>query len=75
MDGDNCSDDQVELFDKLSIKNKVIITMKEYPQYKSVFAIRRSDYPQGKILEYDLLMEVLGGMNCLILFILLIQGK
>jgi uncharacterized protein (DUF1919 family) len=55
MDGDDCSDDQVELFDKLSIKNKVIITMKEYPQYKSVFAIRRSDYPQGKILEYGLL--------------------
>ena len=55
MDGDDCSDEQVEMFDRLSVKNKVIITMKEYPQYKSVFTIRRNDYPQGKILEYGLL--------------------
>ena len=55
MDGDNCHDCHVEAFDKLPQQRKVIITMKEYPQYRSVFAIKRKDYPQGKLLEYGLL--------------------
>ena len=55
MDGDNCDDCHVETFDRLPIGRKVIITMKEYPQCHSVFAIRRKDYPQGNLLEYGLL--------------------
>ena len=55
MDGDNCYDCHVEEFDNLPVENKVIVTMKDYPQCRSVFAIRRKDYPQGKLLEYGLL--------------------
>ena len=55
MDGDNCTDSQVKAFDQLPHPKKVIITMKEYPQYSSVFAINRKDYPQGKLLEFGLL--------------------
>ena len=55
MDGDTCNDYHVEAFDKLPQQRKVIITMKEYPQCRSVFTIRRKDYPQGKLLEYGLL--------------------
>ena len=55
MDGDNCYDSHVEAFDRLPQQRKVIITMKEYPQCQSVFAIKRKDYPQGKLLEYGLL--------------------
>ena len=55
MDGDNCSDNQVKGFNQLPQSRKVIITMKEYPQYQSVYAINRKDYPQGKLLEFGLL--------------------
>jgi len=55
MDGDNCSDDQVAAFDNLPEERKVIITRKEYPELKSVFAITRSDYVQGDILKYGLM--------------------
>ncbi|MBQ6068561.1 MAG: DUF1919 domain-containing protein [Bacteroidales bacterium] len=55
MDGDNCLDYHVEAFDRLPMDRKVILTMKEFPQCKSVFAIKRKDYPQGDILEYGLL--------------------
>lgn len=55
MDGDNCDDNHVEAFDKLPVCNKVIITMKDYQNCHSVFAIRRRDYPQGALLEYGLL--------------------
>jgi len=55
MDGDNCSDIQVRDFDNLPIKNKVVITMKNYPECPSSFAILRKDYVQGEILKYGLL--------------------
>lgn len=55
MDGDNCSDSQVKRFNQLPQSRKVIITMKQYPQYQSVYAINRKDYPQGKLLEFGLL--------------------
>jgi len=57
MDGDNCSDEQVRAFESIPVKNKVIITMKDYPEYKSVYAIKRPDYIQGDILKYGLLKE------------------
>ncbi len=55
MDGDNCSDQQVRAFDSLPWQRKAIITMKEYPKIKSVWAITHPDYKQGQILEYGLL--------------------
>ena len=51
MDGDNCSDSQVKRFNQLPQSRKVIITMKKYPQYQSVYAINRKDYPQNQPLE------------------------
>lgn len=55
MDGDNCSDQQVRAFDSLPWQRKAIITIKEYPEIKSVWAITHPDYKQGQILEYGLL--------------------
>ena len=54
MDGDNCTEQQVKAFDSLPQKHKVIITMTEYPEIKSVWAITHPDYRQAQILEYGL---------------------
>jgi len=63
MDGDNCSDEQVKAFDDMPIKNKVIITMKDYPMYRSVYAIKRPDYVQGDILKYGLMRGAVRGFE------------
>mgnify|MGYP000922651831 FL=1 len=42
-DRDGCTDADIEAFDKLPFKNKVIFTHKNYPQYKSAFYIKGFD--------------------------------
>ena len=57
MDGDNCTEEQVKSFECIHVKRKVIITMKNYPECKSVFAIKRQDYVQSEILKYGLIKK------------------
>jgi len=57
MDGDNCTDQQLQEFDKLPQEKKVVLAMSEHPEIKSVWTIKHPDYPQGKILEYGLLFK------------------
>lgn len=54
MDGDNCSDEQVEKFSRLPIDNKVIFTMKPYPEIPSVFPITHPQFTQGSLLKNGL---------------------
>lgn len=55
MDGDNCTEQQIRTFDALPQQHKAIITMAEYPELKSVWAIKHPDYKQAQILEYGLM--------------------
>lgn len=57
MDGDNCSDEQVEHFGRLPIEKKVVITMKPYPAIPSVFPIVHHKYKQGDLLKYGMMDE------------------
>lgn len=55
VDGDNCPEEDVYDFDKIPIKNKVLIAMREYPDLKSIFAIKNPRYRQGNLLKKELL--------------------
>lgn len=55
VDGDNCPDQDVYDFDKIPIKNKALISMKEYSGLTSVFTIKNPKYEQGDLLKKKLL--------------------
>ena len=55
MDGDNCTEQQLQVFDTLPQQRKAIIAMSEHPELKSVWTIKHSKYKQSQILEYGLL--------------------
>ena len=40
IDGDDCSYESIERFDRLPYKNKVIFTHKNYPEFKSAYYIK-----------------------------------
>lgn len=47
IDGDNCSYESLQYFDKLPYKNKVIFTHKKYPEIKSSFYVKGFENENG----------------------------
>lgn len=54
MDGDNCTNEQIDTFNALPQQRKAIITMDEHPDVSSVWAVADPNYKQAQILEYGL---------------------
>lgn len=59
VDGDNCPEEDVEEFDRLNLKHKAIITMKDYSGLESVFVIKNPKYCQGDLLKTKLCGDAL----------------